>query len=149
MASHYFTSISYTIKKLASIYLIHRDEDISKIIHAVPLLFIRYLKSKVCTHYRYGLKSLISSCYNGQVSGAAYCNRAVQQATQRRVQIMSTTASHRPAALWMLSSFYYSSSLHLQHLIYHEIKRMSILFSPELDNINSNRVHFLKRKRKE
>jgi hypothetical protein len=26
---------------------------------------------------------------------------------------------------------------------------MSILFSPELDNINSNRVHFLKRKRKE
>ena len=116
---------------------------------AVPLLFIRYLKSKVCTHYRYGLKSLISSCYNGQVSGAAYCNRAVQQATQRRVQIMSTTASHRPAALWMLSSFYYSSSSHLQHLIYHEIKRMSILFSPELDNINSNRVHFLKRKRKE
>ena len=116
---------------------------------AVPLLVIRYLKSKVCTHYRYGLKSLISSCYNGQVSGAAYCNRAVQQATQRRVQIMSTTASHRPAALWMLSSFYYSSSSHLQHLIYHEIKRMSILFSPELDNINSNRVHFLKRKRKE
>ena len=116
---------------------------------AVPLLFTRYLKSKVCTHYRYGLKSLISSCYNGQVSGAAYCNRAVQQATQRRVQIMSTTASHRPAALWMLSSFYYSSSSHLQHLIYHEIKRMSILFSPELDNINSNRVHFLKRKRKE
>ena len=34
---------------------------------AVPLLFTRYLKSKVCTHYRYGLKSLISSCYNGQV----------------------------------------------------------------------------------
>lgn len=66
---------------------------------AVPLLFIRYLKSKVCTHYRYGLKSLISSCYNGQVSGAAYCNRAVQQAAQRRVQIMSTTASHQPAAL--------------------------------------------------
>lgn len=56
---------------------------------------------------------------------------------------MSTTASHQPAALWMLSSFYYSSSSHLQDLIYHEIKRMSILFSPELDNINSNRVHFL------
>ena len=108
---------------------------------AVPLLFIRYLKSKVCTHYRYGLKSLISSCYNGQVSGAACCNHAHHQAAQRRVQIMSTTASHRPAALWMLSSFYYSSSSHLLDLIYHEIKRMSILFSPELDNMNSNRVH--------
>ena len=108
---------------------------------AVPLVFIRYLKSKVCTHYRYGLKSLISSCYNGQVSGAAYCNHAVQQAAQRRVQIMSTTASHRPAALWMLSSFYYSSSLHLQVLIYHETEAMSILFSAKLDNKNSNRVH--------
>ena len=108
---------------------------------AVPLLFIRCLKDTVYPHCRYGLKSLISSCYNGQVSGAAYCNHAVQQAAQRRVQIMSTTASHRPAALWMLSSFYYSSSSHLQHLIYHEIKRMSILFSAELDNMNSNRVH--------
>ena len=52
MVSHYFTSISYTIKKLASIYLIHRDEDISKIIHAVPLLFMknhaltRYIKNQ-------------------------------------------------------------------------------------------------------
>ena len=113
---------------------------------AVPLLFIRCLKDTVYPHCRYGLKSLISSCYNGQVPGTAYCNHAVQQAAQRRVQIMSATASHRPAALWMLSSFYYSSSSHLQNLIYHEIKRMSILFSAELDNINSNRVHFLLRK---
>lgn len=87
------------------------------------------------------LKSLISSCCNGQVSGAAYCNHAVQQAAQRRVQIMSTTASHQPTVLWMLSSFYYSSSSHLQVLIYHEMEVMSILFSAELDNVNSDRVH--------
>ena len=62
------------------------------------------------------LKSLISSCCNGQAPAMPTAS-AVQHAARRRVQICPAAASHHPAALCMHSGSYYSSSLHLTFLL--------------------------------
>ena len=72
-------TFSYTIKKLASIYLIHRDEDISKIIHAVPLLFMknhaltRYIKNQYPALITVGFRPNL--LWQIQIYDKSYINR--------------------------------------------------------------------------